>query len=147
MSLLNQLYDGKGDKTTLAQNRERIVPGNSTSLSISIQPESFIIALQQMRKSVWSDSGFGERFIISTIRPYRYTLAECKKARDSKDDTYDKDIMNRVALAIYEHHYDANICYELDEEAEALYEEIFDRYNRQYNMRYACTYITLIHVI
>ena len=30
LSLLNQLCDGKGDKTTLAQNRERIVSQNST---------------------------------------------------------------------------------------------------------------------
>ena len=34
LSLLNQLYDGEGDKTTLAQNRERFVPQNSTSISV-----------------------------------------------------------------------------------------------------------------
>ena len=34
--MLNQLFDGKGDRMTLAQNKERIVPPNSTSISIGI---------------------------------------------------------------------------------------------------------------
>ena len=39
LSMLNQLFDGKGDCMTLAQNKERIVPANSTSISIGIQEE------------------------------------------------------------------------------------------------------------
>ena len=35
LSLLNQLYDREGDKTTLAQSRERIDP--KTSISVSLQ--------------------------------------------------------------------------------------------------------------
>ena len=35
-SMLNQLFDGKGDHMTLAQNKERIVPPNATSISICI---------------------------------------------------------------------------------------------------------------
>lgn len=71
LSLLNQLYDGRGDKTTLAQNRERAVPRNSTSISLSIQQEGFITALDKLGKQMWMDSGFGERFIMSAVRPYR----------------------------------------------------------------------------
>ena len=41
ISLLNQLFDGKGDKMTLAKNIERPVPRNSTSLSIGVQQKSF----------------------------------------------------------------------------------------------------------
>lgn len=37
LSFLNQLYDGEGDKITLGQNRERIVPQNSTSINVSLQ--------------------------------------------------------------------------------------------------------------
>ena len=32
IGLMNQLFDGKGDKTTLAHNREWAVPQNSTSM-------------------------------------------------------------------------------------------------------------------
>ena len=39
--MLNQLFDGKGDRMILAQNKERIVPPNSTSISIGVQEESF----------------------------------------------------------------------------------------------------------
>ena len=37
LSMLNQLFDGKGDRMTLAQNKERIVPPNLTSISIGVQ--------------------------------------------------------------------------------------------------------------
>ena len=74
LSLLNQLCDGKGDKTTLAQNRERKVPANSSCLSISIQQEGFIRGLENLGKTLWSDSGFGERFIVSAIKPFRYIV-------------------------------------------------------------------------
>ena len=71
LSLLNQFYDGEGDKTTLAQNKERVVPPNSTCISISLQQEAFIHALNNLGRSLWLDSGFGERFLVSAIRPYR----------------------------------------------------------------------------
>ena len=69
--MLNQLYDGKGDKTTLAQNRERIVPRNSTSISVSLQPEAFVNGLINLGSSLWLDSGFGERFLIAAAKPFR----------------------------------------------------------------------------
>ena len=72
LSLLNQLYDGKGDKTTLAQNKERSVPRNATSISISLQQEAYINGLTNLGKTLWLNNGFGERFIISAVKPYRY---------------------------------------------------------------------------
>ena len=69
--MLNQLYDGEGDKTTLAQNRERVVPNNSTSITVSLQPEAYINGLVNLGASLWSDSGFGERFFVTAIRPFR----------------------------------------------------------------------------
>ena len=45
ISLLNQLFDGKGDKMTLAKNVERPVPRNATSLSIGVQQKSFCNAI------------------------------------------------------------------------------------------------------
>lgn len=71
LGLLNQLYDGEGDKTTLAQNKERVVPKNSTCMTIGIQPEAFINGLNNLGQSNWNFLGFGERFIVTAARPYR----------------------------------------------------------------------------
>ena len=72
LSLLNQLYDGKGDKTTLAQNRERSVPSNATSITVSIQQEAYINGLNNLSRTLWLDNGLGERFIVNAIKPHRY---------------------------------------------------------------------------
>ena len=62
LSMLNQLFDGKGDRMTLAQNKERIVPPNATSIGIGIQEESFAEVLAELGKTLWLDNGFGERY-------------------------------------------------------------------------------------
>ena len=71
LSMLNQLFDGKGDRMTLAQNKERIVPPNSTSISIGIQEESFCEALSDLGKTLWLDNGFGERFLLIAVKPFK----------------------------------------------------------------------------
>ena len=50
LSILNQLFDGKGDKMTLVQN---------ICMTISVQPEAFTSGLGSM---LWKDTGFGECF-------------------------------------------------------------------------------------
>ena len=72
ISLLNQLFDGKGDKMTLAKNVERPVPRNSTSISIGVQQKSYCDAIHGLTKTLWLDNGFSERFIFTAARPYRY---------------------------------------------------------------------------
>ena len=68
----DQLFDGKGDKMTLAKNVERPVPRNATSLSIGVQQKSFCDAIFGLSETLWLDNQFGERFIFSADRPYRY---------------------------------------------------------------------------
>ena len=72
IGLMNQLFDGKGDKTTLAHNREWAEPQNSTSMCLGVQLQSFFKTLQAIGKTTWQDSGFAERFLFSSIKPYRY---------------------------------------------------------------------------
>ena len=76
ISLLNQLFDGKGDKMTLAKNVERPVPRNSTSLSVGVQQKSFCEAIFSLTETLWLDNGFGERFIFSAAKPYRYNFIQ-----------------------------------------------------------------------
>ena len=71
LSMLNQLFDGKGDRMTLAQNKEHIVPPNSTSISIGVQEESFCEALQIWVKTLWLDNGFGEWFLLTAIKQFK----------------------------------------------------------------------------
>ena len=67
LGLLNQLFDGKGDKTTLAKNNQRCVPRNATCMSICCQQQAFISGLLGMGKSMWLDNGFGECFILCAV--------------------------------------------------------------------------------
>ena len=69
--MLNQLFDGKGDKMTLAQNKERAVPKNATCITVSVQPEAFVIGLSNLGSTMWKDTGFGEQFIVTAGRPWR----------------------------------------------------------------------------
>ena len=71
LSMLNQLFDGKGDRMTLAQNKERTVPPNSTSISIGVQEESFCEALSDLGKTLWLDNGFRERFLLTAVKPFK----------------------------------------------------------------------------
>ena len=72
IGLLNQLFDGEGDKSTFAGMRQRFVPPNSTSMTLGVQPQLFFHAIVAIGKTVWQDSGFTEWFLFTTVRPYRY---------------------------------------------------------------------------
>ena len=71
IGLLNQLFDGQGDKSNFAGMRQRFVPPNSTSMSLEVQPQPFFRALVAIDRTVWQDSGFAERFLFTTVKPFR----------------------------------------------------------------------------
>ena len=71
ISLLNQLYDGEGDKQTLAKNNQREIPPNSTGISISLQQEAFVNAIMNLGYGCWLDTGFSERFMVTAVKPFR----------------------------------------------------------------------------
>ena len=54
-------------------------------------------------------------------------------------ERYDPDLMGKIALALFKHHRTNQIIYQFDEEAESLYETIFDKYNAQFNLKYSGT--------
>ena len=64
IGLLNQLFDGEGDKSNFAGMRQRFVPPNAISMSLGIQPSPFFRALVTIGRTVWQDSGFAERFLF-----------------------------------------------------------------------------------
>ena len=60
-----------------------------------------------------------------------------KKAANEIQEKYDKDLMGKIALSLYEHHKNQEIIYKLDTGTENLYEAIFDKYNSQFNLKYS----------
>ena len=71
LALLNQLYDGKGDKTTLANLNQRVIPKNSTCMCVSLQQDGYISGIQSLGYMSWIDTGFSERFMVTASRPFR----------------------------------------------------------------------------
>ena len=52
-------------------------------------------------------------------------------------ETYNENIVGMVLYEILKHHYEKGIHYELDSDAEDLFEEIIDQYNAQFNLKYS----------
>ena len=47
ISLLNQLFDGQGDKMSMAKGNERKVPDNATCISVAVQPQPVLQGISQ----------------------------------------------------------------------------------------------------
>ena len=57
LSILNQLFNRKRDKMTLAQNKEYAVPKNSMCMTISVHSEVFTSGLSNLDSTFWKDTG------------------------------------------------------------------------------------------
>lgn len=68
---------------------------------------------------------------------YRNLYEVNKKAATDIATKYDPNIIGEVCLQIFNLHCDQEIHYEFDEDAEELYEQIFDKYNGQFNLKYS----------
>ena len=71
IGLLNQLFDGEGDKSTFAGMRQRFVSPNSTLMTLGVQPQPFFCTIVAIGKTEWQDSGFTEWFLFTTVKPCR----------------------------------------------------------------------------
>lgn len=58
-------------------------------------------------------------------------------AADELIAEYDEDFMGKIALSIFNYHYENPICYQLDDEARGAYERIINRFNDQFNLKYS----------
>ena len=98
IGLMNQLFDGHGDKTSLAQLRQRYIPINSTSMCLGVQPQPLFKDLMAIGNTVWMNSGFAEYFLFTTVRPFRYLIlkhvlhATGKKVMSNIGDIYLEEI-------------------------------------------------------
>lgn len=67
----------------------------------------------------------------------RYSFSENKKAAKVLMEDYEDDILGKIALELYRFHRTADMVYSLDADAEELFEDMFDKYNGQFNMKYS----------
>ena len=68
---------------------------------------------------------------------YRFTCAENKAAAKELIRNYDDQVVGQVMAKIFAHHSETDTCYTLDQEAEQVYENITDKYNGQFNLKYS----------
>ena len=54
-----------------------------------------------------------------------------------RKEKYMANLVAKVCLEIFKFHHDKERLYELDTEADELYETIFDKYNGQFNLKYS----------
>ena len=67
----------------------------------------------------------------------RYMFGENRDVANEMMEKHNPDLMGKVALALFKHHRNQQITYQLDQDAESLYETIFDKYNAQFNLKYS----------
>lgn len=84
-----------------------------------------------------------------TIYCIRFSSKENREAYKEWSLKYDENIMGKVVTEIFNIHKDIETTYELDEEAQDLYEAIVDKFNSQFNLKYSSkfTYNLKISVI
>ena len=77
ISLMNQLFDGKGDKATLAKGNECHVIDNASCITVAVQPQPFCKALANMKCTLWLENGFRRAlslYICETIQVRKYFI-------------------------------------------------------------------------
>lgn len=68
---------------------------------------------------------------------YRFKYEENMAAGKEILNKYDEHLIGEICLRIFSYHSENPICYELDNDASKVYQEMFDKYNGQFNLKYA----------
>ena len=63
-----------------------------------------------------------------------------------RKEKYQANLVEKVCFEIFKFHHGQERLYELDTEADELYETIFDKYNGQFNLKYSgeCWYFGVL---
>ena len=73
---------------------------------------------------------------INILYNFRHRTKNNIRAARKFAESYDTDLLGKIALGIFNHHKDVAICYALDCEAEEKFYDIVDKYNEQFNLKY-----------
>ena len=64
-------------------------------------------------------------------------MRQNKEAARELKQLYDVNLMGKIMREIYMHHVDKDVMYELSQEAEEVYENICEKYNDQFNLKWS----------
>lgn len=67
---------------------------------------------------------------------FRHEPSENRLAYKKLKETYGLDIIGKVALNVFNYHEENEIVYVLSPDATIAYEQIVQRYNKQFNMKW-----------
>ena len=73
---------------------------------------------------------------ILLIHLSRFSCSENKEAYRSLLQRYEENVVGKVLAGIYQFHANKATTYSLDSEAEKVFENIVDKFNDQYNLKY-----------
>ena len=68
---------------------------------------------------------------------FRHQPQESEDAHNELKRNYDANLMGKIALAIFQHHYNADITYYHGKEAQKTYRRIVEAYNDQFNLKWS----------
>ena len=68
---------------------------------------------------------------------YRYACAENRKAYKQMNETFEETYIGKVMEQILIFHQDKDILYKFDDEGDEVFEEICDKLNGLFNMKYS----------
>ena len=63
-----------------------------------------------------------------------FCASEIHKAAKEMHENYDRDIIGKVALAVYRHHKSSHIVFELSEEGQEYFNDILDTLVSKFNL-------------
>ena len=68
---------------------------------------------------------------------FSHSLGINRQAARDIEDTFGEGLINSIADNIYKYHKEKDVMYSLDEEAQEVYDEIVEKYNAQFNLKWS----------
>ena len=131
-SLLNKLWNGKGDKTSL-RDAERGFSNTSFSMAISIQPQPLINELVNLG---CESDGFYDRCLILVDKPKIHVATEQREAFERLQQSFGPYFICNMFSSIFDAHQARPMTYNLSTDAQTVYDNLVDEHVAEFNSRY-----------
>ena len=131
-ALINKLWNGQGDKTTL-KDSDRGFQSTSFSMAIFIQPQPLINEMLSMGPQ---SDGFYDRFIFIVEKPKIHVSTEQRDALQTLQQDYGCDFIIKLFTNMFEIHASSQTIYNLSQDAQAHYDSLLDEHATDFNSQY-----------
>ena len=134
-SLLNKLWNSKGDKTSL-RDGERGFSNTSSSMAIFIQPKPLINELVNLG---CESDGFYDRCLILVDKPKIHIATEQRAAFERLQQSFGPNFICNMFSSIFDTHQALPMTYNLSTDAQTLYDNLVDEQVTEFNSQYNTT--------